>query len=228
LYATCSRHSCRFSAEVRIPSRLAPACAGERDGTGRIGNAPRPGNLIISSWRATGLSPWRTVATVDARPFDGRRGQRRTPWRLATRHSRVPPASPGRVPASFAAEAPWAPRRRRRLRAPPAARRWGPGAGRVVSAAHGRFGPARAGPTAFPLARDAISRSQLRIARLGHSGNQRHPGPNGRRTGCARSASATRKLVLTTGTGELGRPRGHQTKGHRLATAAAACPATDS
>jgi hypothetical protein len=96
---------------------------------------------------------------------------------------------------------------------PPAARRWGPGAGRVISAAHRRLGPACAGPTAFPLARDAIGRSQLRIARLGHSGNQRHPGPNGRRTGCARSASATRQLVLTTGTGELGRPRGHQTKG---------------
>jgi len=105
-----------FSAEVRIPSRLAPACAGERDGTGRIGNAPRPGNLIISSWRATGLSPWRTVATVDAQPFETRRGQRRTPWRLATRHSRVPPASPGPVPGSFAAEAPWGPRRRRRQR----------------------------------------------------------------------------------------------------------------
>jgi len=124
LYATCSRHSFGFSAEVRIPSRLAPACAGERDGTGRIGNAPRPGNLIISSWRATGLSPWRTVATVDARPFDGRRGQRRIPWRLATRHSRVPPAAPGRVPASFAAEAPWGPASAPTAAWPPPVRTW--------------------------------------------------------------------------------------------------------
>ena len=87
------------------------------------------------------------------------------------------------------------------------------GTGRFVPTAHRRLGPARAGPTAFPLARGAIGRSQLRIARLGHSDNQRHPGPDRGRTGCARSASATRQLVFTTGTGELGRPRGHQTKG---------------
>lgn len=214
LYATNSRHASAFAAAARLPHaelRLARTTEVKQSslatlrlrGTSSKDDKPPPPSTTFAA-----SMPSRSTGAVDSAGSPGG-------WRRGTRGCRLPHRAAYRLPSRLRRHG--APRRRRvGADGSVAPLRYAAGASR------NREIRTNCAPQVWPCTRRANRlplgprRNRQESAPHRQAGPFRQPatsGPDRGRTGCARSASATRQLVLTTGTGELGRPRGHQTKG---------------